>query len=103
MKDNIDLDKPLTLCTLRDIQAIVDKQERSNKHYVYGIAGLAKLFGCSLPTAQRIKSSGEIDEAISQIGSIIIIDAEQALDLLKVSKKYKNSPLLKKKLSCNNN
>ena len=40
-----------------------------------------KLFGCSLPTANRIKKSGKIDKAITQIGRKIIVDAELALEL----------------------
>ena len=38
------------------------------KKYVYGIGGIARLFGCSMPTANRIKKSGRIDRAITQIG-----------------------------------
>lgn len=38
----------------------------THKKYVYGIAGIAKLFGCSIPTANRIKKSGKIDQAITQ-------------------------------------
>ena len=34
-------------------------------HFVYGLSGLARLFGCSLPTANRIKQSGKIDRAIT--------------------------------------
>lgn len=51
------------------------------KKYVYGICGIAKLFGCSMPTANRIKQSGKIDKAITQIGRKIIVDAELALEL----------------------
>ena len=47
----------------------------------YGILGIAKLFGCSLPTANRIKKSGKIDKAITQIGRKIIVDVELALEL----------------------
>ena len=54
---------------------------KEQKHFVYGLAGLARLFGCSLPTANRIKHSGKIDRAITQIGRKIIIDAELALEL----------------------
>ncbi len=54
---------------------------KEQKHFVYGLAGLARLFGCSLPTANRIKQSGKIDRAITQIGRKIIIDAELALEL----------------------
>lgn len=51
------------------------------KKHVYGIAGIARLFGCSVPTANRIKQSGKIDKAITQIGRKIIVDAELALEL----------------------
>ena len=55
--------------------------DTSQKRYVYGITGIAKLFGCSMPTAHRIKKSGKIDKAITQIGRKIIVDAEMALEL----------------------
>ena len=54
---------------------------KKEKRYVYGLAGIARLFGSSLPTANRIKQSGKIDRAITQIGRKIIIDAELALEL----------------------
>lgn len=105
--DNSDLNKPLFQCTLGDLKIILSDvlmstnietvPEKATKNYVYGIQGLAKLFGCSQVTAQRIKSSGEIDDAISQIGGIIVVDAEYALDLLRVSKKYRKSALTKSK------
>jgi hypothetical protein len=53
----------------------------TSKKYVYGIAGIARLFGCSMPTANRIKKSGKIDRAITQIGRKIIVDADLALEL----------------------
>ena len=53
----------------------------TSRKYVYGILGIARLFGCSLPTANRIKKSGKIDKAITQIGRKIIVDAELALEL----------------------
>ncbi len=59
------------------------------KHYVYGIAGLMQLLGCSRATACRIKASGVLDPAISQQGKIIVIDADLALDLLNVQQKRK--------------
>ena len=34
---------------------------KEEKRYVYGLAGIARLFGCSLPTANRIKQSGKIN------------------------------------------
>ena len=53
----------------------------ATKRYVYGLRGIAELFGCSLPTANRIKQSGKIDKAVTQIGRKIIVDAELALEL----------------------
>lgn len=105
--DNIDLNKPLFQCTLGELHAMLSvvrvnqliepSPDKTEKHYVYGVAGIASLFGCSEPTAQRIKNSGEIDDAISQIGGIIVVDADYALDLLKVSKKYRKTTLTKPK------
>lgn len=59
---------------------------KQGKTYVYGISGLAGLFGCSKTTAGLIKKSGKIDKAISQYGRKITIDAEMALELYKLSK-----------------
>ena len=54
---------------------------KEEKQYVYGLAGIARLFGCSLPTANRIKQSGKINRAITQVGRKIIVDADLALEL----------------------
>ncbi len=56
------------------------------KHYVYGLQGICDLFGCSIATAARIKKSGLIDDAVSQVGNTIVVDADLAIDLLKVKK-----------------
>lgn len=63
-------------------QVIVDTT-KDNKRFVYGLAGIADLFGCSKTTANRIKQSGNINGAITQVGSLIIVDAEKALELAK--------------------
>ncbi|MDR2130886.1 MAG: DUF3853 family protein [Odoribacteraceae bacterium] len=63
----------------KEMQATV--VNNTSKKHVYGIAGIARLFGCSIPTANRIKQSGKIDKAITQIGRKIIVDAELALEL----------------------
>lgn len=55
----------------------------TQQKYVYGLAGLATLLGCSVPTAVRIKKSGILNAAISQIGRTIVIDADLALEILK--------------------
>ncbi|WP_373248768.1 DUF3853 family protein [Bacteroides thetaiotaomicron] len=62
-------------------QVVVDTT-KDNKRFVYGLAGIAGLFGCSKTTANRIKQSGRIDGAITQVGSLIIVDAEKALELV---------------------
>ena len=62
---------------VRTVQPAADK----DKKYVYGIGGIARLFGCSIPTANRIKKSGRINRAITQIGRKIIVDADMALEL----------------------
>ena len=60
-------------------QPAADKDK--DKKYVYGIGGIARLFGCSIPTANRIKKSGMIDRAITPIGRKILVDADMALEL----------------------
>lgn len=74
----------LTVGELKEIlktgQSVV-KVEKAEKHFVYGRAGIAELFGCSISTAQRIKDSGKINKAITQVGRKIVVDAELALKL----------------------
>lgn len=53
-----------------------------NQRYYHGIGGLAQVLGCSVPTANRIKKSGALDGAISQIGRKIIVDGNKALELM---------------------
>ena len=53
------------------------------RHYEHGIAGIAKIFGCSIPTANRIKKSGVIAPAITQVARKIVVDVELALELAK--------------------
>lgn len=58
-----------------------EEETRTTKHYVYGLKGLARLLGCSKTTAARLKASGRIDEAVTQVGALLIIDADLALRL----------------------
>ena len=51
--------------------------------YVYGLKGMAKLLGCSVSSAQRLKKSGKINNAIIQDGRKIIVDVDKALYLIK--------------------
>lgn len=38
-----------------------------NNRYVYGLAGIAELFNCSIASANKLKASGRIDKAIIQM------------------------------------
>lgn len=44
------------ISTSRESAKASSKEEKR----LYGLAGIARLFGCSLPTANRIKQSGKI-------------------------------------------
>lgn len=90
-------EKALLTCTLREfLDAVTERfalmvgdytEEQSKKrNLVYGLAGLSKLLGCSTATAARIKKSGVLAPAIHQTGKIIVVDADLALDLLKVKR-----------------
>lgn len=61
-----------------------EEEKVTNKRLVYGIAGIAQLFNCSMTTANGIKASGKIDQAISQTGRMITVDADLALQLMKI-------------------
>jgi excisionase family DNA binding protein len=49
----------------------------SKSRYVYGLAGLAQLIGCSKPTALKIKDSGKIP--FGKIGKKFIFNEEAVM------------------------
>lgn len=59
------------------------RQEEKPRNVEYGIAGIARIFNCSMATANRIKASGKINSAITQQGRMIVIDVDRALQLKK--------------------
>ena len=62
-------------------------QPNESKRYVYGYQGIADLFGYEHKSSGgRLKRSGDIDEAIIQVGRKIIVDAELALELARKKK-----------------
>ena len=84
------LQKPIAMMTGEELCFHITKSVESTspmatKGNYYGIEGIARVFGCSVPTANRIKKSGIIDKAITQIGRKIIVDADLALSLAKES------------------
>lgn len=67
----------------RETVVKTDCMPSRERRLVYGIAGIAQLFNCSKATANRIKQSGKIDKAITQVGNKIVVDADMALELNK--------------------
>lgn len=63
------------------IQVIQMAMGQGDPKTVTGIEGIAQIFGVSVSTAKRIKSSGVISEAISQNGRTIVTDVELAQKL----------------------
>lgn len=80
--------------TIADLNRLLDERERllverirteveaGLPSHVEGIKGIARIYGCSMATAQRIKNSGLIDAAITQVGRKIVTDTRLALALL---------------------
>ena len=64
---------------VRQLSDQLEEKNPSERRYVYGIKGLSSLLGCSIATAQRIKSSGVIDGSYVQRKKEIIFDAEKVL------------------------
>lgn len=97
MKEDIQ-NKPIMMLTIGELMEVLlpaiglktdcsdVKSEKQGKKYVYGVAGLAKLLGCSTATAQRRISSGKIDACIIRTGRIIMIDRDAVLEILKGGK-----------------
>ena len=98
----MDPDTPLFKLTVGELMDLIEQRIKeqpaaesdrqiapAGKRYVYGLNGIASLFGCSRTQAHRIKKSGKIDGAIKQTGRLIIVDAEKALNLAADKKKKK--------------
>ena len=91
METEIDLNKPLWQLTVGEFLELMNQHQTNinvdntpkEKRLVYGIAGIAQIFNCSMTTANRIKASGRINRAISQCGRMITVDADLALELMK--------------------
>ena len=90
-KTMIDPNTRIIDLTVADLMEIIGKEatvttdnsQMTERRLVYGIAGIAQIFNCSMTTANRIKQSGKIDRAITQYGRKIVVDANLALELIK--------------------
>lgn len=63
-------------------------QLNPERRYIYGLAGIQKLFNCSYVTAFRYKE-GVIKGAVMQFGRKIVVDADKALELFNSHKEGK--------------
>ncbi|MBQ2188182.1 MAG: DUF3853 family protein [Bacteroidales bacterium] len=78
------LDELLEVIAVREsalLERILKSQREQLPQFVYGIAGIAKIYDCSLATAQRIKNSGKIAAAITQHGRKIIVNVDKATSI----------------------
>ena len=79
------LEKPLISATLGDfveaLKTLDVPQEDKPRKLAYGIAGLAAVLGCSVPTAQKLKNSGDIP--YMQKGRKIVFDVDKVLEAIK--------------------
>lgn len=66
---------------VEDSLARLQPAEPAQPRHVYGIKGIAQIFGVSERQARYIKSSGVISKAIKQQGRTIVTDADLALQL----------------------
>lgn len=88
-KSMIDPDKYLFHLSVGEFLTLIEQPEQpkvkeydfTDKKYVYGIAGIASLFGCSKTTAGKILHGGKIDKAVIRLGQKITIEADLAMQL----------------------
>lgn len=87
-------DTPIAMLTVGQLQEVLgitqetqkeEVREESPKKYVYGLAGIRKLFNISHATAQRYKDT-IIADACFQQGRKIIVDVDKALKLFSKKK-----------------
>ena len=94
----IGLDTPINLLTPRqlfemmgDCQAKTNQKQseetpqRPERWYVNSIGELAKILGTSESTVYRMKSSGVLDDCISQYGRWMLIDVDKVFEKFKLS------------------
>lgn len=82
---------------LKMLRAEIKKLEpvKPQEEY-YGIAGIAEILNCCKTTAQRVKNTGYIDDALFQVGRQILVDKAKLKQLykqneLKIKSKIKKS------------
>lgn len=87
--ETINRETPIWQLTVGEFETLIKNSipkpviQATTKEEVYGLNGIAEIFDCSKAQAQRIKNSGIIDGAITQLGRKIIVDKHLALKLAK--------------------
>lgn len=74
----------LTVGEFRDLcSELIDQNliQENDDEIVFGLEGIAKIFGVSKNQAYRMKRSGKLDGAIKQEGQVIITYKKKALEL----------------------
>ncbi len=79
-------DTPLYKLTVGEFRELCNSmipqpQKVQDDEIVYGLEGIAKIFGVSKNQAYRMKKSGRLDGAIKQEGQVIITYKKKALEL----------------------
>lgn len=85
----IDINTRVADLTVAELLHIIDCHIESQEDVqddIKGIKGLADYLGCSVRTAQSIKSSGKIDSATKQIGRQVIFSKKKLSKLLYIHK-----------------
>ena len=68
---------------LANMQEARDKLAKPSSRQLKGISGIMEIFQCSRSKASRIKESGIIDSAITNVsGRIFLVDEQKALDAM---------------------
>ena len=92
METNLQFDEttPIWQLTVGQFLSLLDSRnpfeqaakKSPERRYVKGLHGIISLFGCSKPTAMKLKNT-IIKDAVLQNGRVIITDAEKAIQLFK--------------------
>lgn len=65
----------------------VKSKDYTDEKYAFGLKEIASRLKCSKTTAWKTIHSGKINPAVSRDGNRLIVDIEQAIQLLKIDKK----------------
>lgn len=59
----------------------IETNAQPKDEMVQGLSGLAKTLGVSVTTAQKIKNSGILNDAIGQVGRKVLVNATKAREI----------------------